>query len=72
MKVKQGESVDWLFLKIIAISMESSRRDLVIEMIVDRFIFKNNKIALPPVSPSYIKQMWDYLKQGLAFTVSAG
>jgi len=26
--------------------MESSRRDLFIDMIVDRFIFKNNQISL--------------------------
>jgi len=28
--------------------MESSRRDLSIDMIVERFIFKNNQITLTP------------------------
>jgi len=28
--------------------MESSRRDLFIDMVVDRFIFKNNQITLSP------------------------
>ena len=43
------ESVIWLFLKIprwITISIESSRRDLFIDMVVDGFIFKNNHITL--------------------------
>jgi len=41
MKIKQGKSVIWLFLKIfirIIMSMESSRRDIFIDMDVDRFI----------------------------------
>jgi len=44
MKVKQGKSVIWLFLKMpLSLSiMESSRRDLFIDVDVDRFIFKNN------------------------------
>jgi len=45
MKVKQGKSGIWLFLKIpiwITISLENSRRDLSIDMAVDGFIFKNN------------------------------
>jgi len=45
------------------ILMESSQRDLFIAMVVYRFIFKNNKIILSPVSPSYPKQEWEYLKQ---------
>ena len=49
--------------------MESSGRDLSIDMVVNRFIFKNNQITLSPVSPPYSKQAWDYLKQGLVFTV---
>ena len=28
--------------------MESSRRDLFIDMVVDRFIFKNNEIKFSP------------------------
>jgi len=48
--------------------MESSRRDFFIDMVVNGFIFKN-KVSSPPVSPSYLKQVWDYLKQGLGFTV---
>jgi len=48
--------------------MESSRRDLFIGMVVDRFIFKNNHVGFPLVSPRYLKQVYDYLKQGLIFT----
>ena len=51
MKVKQRKSLIWLFLKIhlrITISMESSRWDLSIDMVVDRFIFKSNKIVIFP------------------------
>jgi len=47
-----------IFLKItrlITISMETSRRDLFIDIVVDRFMFKNNQITLSPVSPSYTK-----------------
>ena len=51
--------------------MESSRRDLFIDMVVDRFIFKYNQITLSPVSPSCPKQVWDCLKQGLGFTAQA-
>jgi len=52
MKVKRGKSIKRLFLKVVylfekKISMESSRRDLFIDM-VDRFIFKNNQITLYP------------------------
>jgi len=38
-------------------------------MVVDGFIFKNNQTALSPVSLSYVKQVCDYLKQGL-FTLN--
>jgi len=52
--------------------MESSRRDLFIDMVVDRFILKNNyKLRSPPVSSSYHNQAKDYLKHGLVFTVQA-
>jgi len=49
MKVKQGLSLIWLFLKIppwIAISMDISRRDLFINMVVYMFILNNNQIML--------------------------
>jgi len=46
--------------------MDSSRRDLFIDMAVHRFILKNNQIKLSPRFAS--KQVWDYLKQGLVFT----
>jgi len=42
MKVKHGKSVIWLFLKIplrITISMEKSRQDLFIDMVVDKFTY---------------------------------
>ena len=42
--------------------MESSWRDLFIDMIVDRFIFKYNLEKLFPVSLPYLKQGCDYLK----------
>jgi len=44
MKANQGESVIWLFSKILP-SMESSGRDLVIDIVVDRFLFKNTQIT---------------------------
>jgi len=31
--------------------MESSWRDLFIDMVIDRFIFKNNEIMLSPFHP---------------------
>jgi len=69
-KVKQGKSSIWLFLKIwLTISMESSWRDLFIDMVVDRFILKNNHITLYFCSTFIPKQVWDYLKQGIVFTV---
>jgi len=51
MKVKHGKSVIWLFLKIAlrtTISMESSRRDLFIGMVVDRYIFNSNQDTPSP------------------------
>jgi len=27
------------------------------------------KLRSPPIAPSYPKQMWDYLQEGLVFTV---
>ena len=49
--------------------MDSSRQDLLIDMVVGRFILKNNQITLSLVSFSSLKQVWDYLKQKLIFTV---
>jgi len=57
MKLKEGMSVIWLFLKIprlMTTSMESSRRDLFIDMAAHRFIIKNKQLRSPLVSPSYI------------------
>ena len=51
----------------LTISMEGSRRNLFIDMIVDRFIFNNNQITLSPCFT--LKHTWDYLKQKLNFTV---
>ena len=39
-----------------------SRRELSIGMVIDSYLFKNNKITLFPVLPSYPKQECDYLK----------
>jgi len=48
-EVNQGDSEIWLFLKIGRnLPTKSSRRDLSIDMVVDRFIFKNIKMALFP------------------------
>jgi len=47
--------------------MESSHPDLFIDMVVRSFIVKNNQIMLSPISPSYAKHVWDYLKKGLVF-----
>jgi len=44
--------------------MKRSRRDLCIDIVVDMF----SSIALP-VSLSYPKQVLDYLKQALVFTL---
>jgi len=49
MKVKEGKSVNYLFRNInlsITRLIESSRRDLFIDMVVQKFIFKNNLITL--------------------------
>ena len=53
------------------ISMESCRRDLFIDMDVDRLIFKNNKITVYPCFifiPKLGYYLWAYFKQGLVFT----
>ena len=49
--------------------MESSQRGLLIDMVIERLIFKNKQIKLTSVSSSYPKQLWDYLKQGIVFNV---
>jgi len=47
------------------VDIESSRRDLFIDMVVDKLIILNDRIMLPPCfEPSCLKQVWDYLKQG--------
>ena len=51
--------------------MESFRRYLFIDMVVDRFTFENNQNTLAP-SPSYPKQVWDYHKTGLSFKCVCG
>jgi len=48
---------------------ESSRRDLFIDIVVQKFIFKNEQKRSCPVSPSYEEQVQDYPKQELFFTV---
>jgi len=35
--------------------MESSRRDLFTDMVVDRFIFKNNEVTFYPCSTSILE-----------------
>jgi len=49
--------------------MESSRRDLFIDIVDDTFIFKNNQITLSLVSPLHLNQVLDFLKQEIFFTV---
>jgi len=51
MKMKQGESVIWLFFLInlsTTISINRPRRELTIDMVIHSGIFKNNQIALFP------------------------
>ena len=50
--------------------MVSSRRDLFIDTVVDRFIYTNTQKAFFSVLPFNPKQIWDYPKQGLVFTVN--
>jgi len=48
--------------------MESSRRDLFIDIrLLIGLSSKITKLRSTPVSPSYPKQVWNYLKQGLVF-----
>jgi len=64
MKEKQRKSVSWLFLKVplsTTIAIESPRRELFIDMIVERFIFQNNEITVFACF-TFLKQVWDYLK----------
>jgi len=49
--------------------MESSRRNLFIDMVVMFILKKQNQLRSSPVPPSYPKQEWDNVKQGLEFTV---
>jgi len=47
--------------------MESSRRDLFIGMVVDRFIFKNNQITLSPCFTFIPKNSVGLPKIGVGF-----
>jgi len=70
MKVKLEMSVIWLALKIlqrITISMESSQRDLFIDIVVDRFIFKNNQRKLFPRFTPVAKKGVGLPKTGVSF-----
>jgi len=72
MKVNQGKSDICLLLKIllwITISMENSRRDLFIDMVVDRFISKNNQITLYRCITFISKTGVGLPGTGLVFTV---
>jgi len=48
--------------------MESSRRDLFIDMVVDRFIFKNNQITLSPCF-AFIPRTGVRLPAGVSFVL---
>jgi len=50
--------------------MESSRRDVFIDMVVKKFILEK-KNALPLFQFHSQNKVWDYLKHGLVFTVWA-
>jgi len=66
---KTGGERNLVILKIPQrITISSFRRDLFIDIVFDRFIFKITKLRSAPVSPSYLKQVWNYLKQGVDFT----
>ena len=41
----------------------------LLDVIVDRVVFKNKPLMLSPCFTFTPKQVWDYLKQGLVFTV---
>jgi len=48
--------------------MESSRRDLFLDMIVDRYILKDKQISLfPCFAFMSFKLVWDYRKTGFNF-----
>jgi len=49
--------------------MDSCVRDLLNDMVMERFIFKNNESPLSPYLNSYLEQVCAYLKQRLLFTV---
>ena len=68
---KTGKERNLVIFKIflrITVSIESSRRDLFIDMVVDRFS-NVTQLRSPPDLPSYPQQVCVYLKQGLVFTV---
>jgi len=47
--------------------MESSRRELFIDMVVDRFVFKNNRITLSPCLTFISKIDRGQTKTGVSF-----
>jgi len=49
--------------------MESSRRDLFIDIVVERFMFTNNKMTLFPCF-TFITKVGEGVPQGLVFTAS--
>jgi len=69
-KVKEGKSVSWLFQKIslsLTILVKSSRRDLFIDTVVQKFIFKNKLIALLSRFTSIPKTGIGLPKTGISF-----
>jgi len=48
--------------------METSRRDLFIDVIFDRFTLNNNQITLSPCF-TFIPKTWDYVRHRLVYTV---
>jgi len=73
MKVKQGKSETWLLFKISPsnnnINEELPTWPFHIDMVVASLSSKVMQFRSPPVSPSHPKPVWDFLKDGLVFTV---
>jgi len=70
MNVQQANSENWLFLNIpkwITISLESSRRDLFIGMVVGRFVFKYNQITFSTCFAFIRKKSVSLPKTGMSF-----
>jgi len=51
--------------------MKSYRRDLFIDILIDRFVLKMRKLRSSPVPPSHSKQGWYYLTKVRVFTVNS-